>query len=57
MADISSAAVDKALLGFLNGICKRQFFGEEDITDEFLRDEVLGGMAEEGRRSHLDTLT
>ncbi|CAI8013435.1 COMM domain-containing protein 1 [Geodia barretti] len=46
MAD-TTAVVDKALLGFLNGICKRQFFGEEDISDEFLREDVLGGMAEE----------
>ena len=47
MAD-SSAAVDRALLAFLNGICKRQFFGEEDVTDEFLRQDVLGGITEDG---------
>ena len=49
---------DKALLGFLNGICKRQFFGEEDISDEFLREDVLGGMAEEGGKntSHVTLL-
>ena len=54
MAD-TTAAVDKALLGFLNGICKRQFFGEEDITDQFLREEVLGGMAEEGMEEETNT--
>ena len=47
MADAASA-VDKNLLAFLNGISKRQYFGEEDITDEFLREDILGGMAEEG---------
>ena len=47
MAD-SSAAVDRALLAFLNGICKRKFFGEEDVTDEFLRQDVLGGITEDG---------
>lgn len=47
MAD-SSGAVDKPLLAFLNGISKRQYFGEDDITDEFLREEILGNMAEEG---------
>ena len=52
MAD-TTAVVDKALLGFLNGICKRQFFGEEDISDEFLREDVLGGMAEEGVEKYL----
>ena len=49
MAD-GSAVVDKPLLAFLNGISKRQYFGEAEITDEFLREEVLGGMAEEGNR-------
>ena len=47
MAD-GAAAVDKPLLAFLNGISKRQYFGEVDITDEFLREDVLGGMGEEG---------
>ena len=47
MAD-SSAAVDKPLLAFLNGISKRHYFGEDDITDEFLREDILGGIAEEG---------
>ena len=51
MAD-GSGAVDRALLGFLNGICKRQYFGETDMTDEFLRQDVLGGMAEEGEQNY-----
>ena len=40
--------IDKSLLGFLNGICKRQYFGDVDITDDFMREDVLGGMAQEG---------
>lgn len=46
----SSAVVDKPLLAFLNGISKRQYFGETEITDEFLREDVLDGMAEEGNK-------
>ena len=48
MAEGSSAAVDKPLLAFLNGISKRLYFGEVDITDQFLREDVLGGITEEG---------
>ena len=48
MAEGSSAAVDKPLLAFLNGVSKRLYFGEVDITDQFLREEVLGGITEEG---------
>ena len=48
MAD-GAVSIDKPLLAFLNGICKRQYFGDDDITDEFLREDVLDGMAEEGR--------
>ena len=40
--------IDKPLLAFLNGISKRVYFAESDITDDFLREEVLGGMAEDG---------
>lgn len=38
---MSEVGVDKSLLAFLNGISKRVYFGEDNITDEFLRDEVL----------------
>ncbi len=40
--------VDKSLLAFLNGLAKRVYFSEADITDEFLREEVLGGIPQEG---------
>ena len=43
-----SVGIDKPLLAFLNGISKRVYFSERDITDDFLREEVLGGMAEDG---------
>ena len=42
------AEVDKSLLAFMNGLSKRVIFGESGITDEFLRNEVLGGISEEG---------
>ena len=48
MADGSGVAVDKSILAFLNGISKRLYFKEEDITDEFLREDVLGGISGEG---------
>ena len=38
---MSEVSVDKSLLAFLNGISKRLYFGEDNITNEFLRDEVL----------------
>ena len=45
-----SVAVDKSLLAFLNGLSKQLYFGETEITSDFLRTEVLGGMSEEGAR-------
>ena len=39
---MSDITVDKSLLAFLNGLSKRLYFGEKDMTDEFLRSEVLG---------------
>ena len=42
------AGVDKSLLAFFNGLSKRLYFSEQDITDEFLRCEVLGGISDEG---------
>lgn len=40
--------VDKALLAFINGLSKRVYFKQDDISDEFLRDEILGGLDNEG---------
>ena len=42
------AEVDKSLLAFLNGLSKRIIFTESGITDEFLKDEVLGGISDQG---------
>ena len=42
------AEVDKSLLAFLNGLSKRIIFAESGITDEFLKDEVLGGISDQG---------
>ena len=49
---MSEVGIDKSLLAFLNGISKRLFFGEDNITDEFLRDEVLQ-VTEEGTGSNV----
>ena len=46
----SSVEVDKTLLAFLNGLARRNFFGENQFTDEFLRDEVLGNINEDGMK-------
>ena len=48
MSEGSAGAIDKPLLAFLNGLSKRLYFSELDITDEFLMNEVLGGIASEG---------
>ena len=40
-------SVEKSLLAFLNGLSKKLYFGEQDITDDFLRNEVLG-ISDEG---------
>ena len=43
-----SVAVDKALFALLNGLAKRIYFKETEFSDEFLRNDVLGGISEEG---------
>lgn len=48
VAACTMADIDKPLLAFLNGLAKRIYFNESDITDEVLRNEVLNGMPEEG---------
>jgi len=39
-----AAAVDKKLLGLLNGIAKRYYYDETGITDEFLYQELFSEM-------------
>ena len=40
---------NKKLLAFLNGLARRKYFGD-DISDELLKEQVLGGVDEEGKR-------
>lgn len=47
------AGVDKNLLGLLNGIAKREYYGEEGITDNFLREELYEEMDETNFEAHL----
>ena len=47
------AEIDKALLGFLTGLARRKYCGEEQFTDQFLREEVLGNMKEDGKYTSL----
>eukprot|EP00112_Aurelia_sp_Birch-Aquarium-sp1_P007133 Seg1778.10 transcript_id=Seg1778.10/GoldUCD/mRNA.D3Y31 product="COMM domain-containing protein 1" protein_id=Seg1778.10/GoldUCD/D3Y31 len=47
------AGVDKNLLGLLNGIAKREYYGEEGITDDFLREELYEEMDETNFEAHL----
>lgn len=53
MTGIHSAPMDdsvnKKLLAFLNGLARRKYFGD-DISDELLKEQVLGGVDEEGKR-------
>ncbi len=48
---MSEAAVDKTLFAFLNGLAKRLYFKELEFSDEFLRNDVLGGISEEGEHA------
>ena len=41
---IMAASVDKKLLGLLNGIAKREYYGESEITDDLLHEELYSGM-------------
>ena len=52
--DEAVGSVNKKLLAFLNGLARRKFLGEE-ITDEMLRDQVLGGIGEEGALVNLSS--
>ena len=45
---MAEAVVEKSLLAFLNGLAKRLYFGQEDLTDDFLRSEILR-VSEEGK--------
>lgn len=44
-------SAEKSLLAFLNGLSKKLYFEEQDITDDFLRSEVLG-ISDEGKCTH-----
>lgn len=50
---IMAATVDKQLLGLLNGIAKREYYGECEISDEFLREELYDEMDETSFENHL----
>lgn len=41
------AAADKNVVGLLNGIARREYFGESDITDEFLHQELFPDLSAE----------
>ncbi|XP_003382677.1 PREDICTED: COMM domain-containing protein 1-like [Amphimedon queenslandica] len=41
---MSSGEIDKTLLAFLNGLSRRQYFGEDQFSDQFLREEILGNI-------------
>lgn len=45
----SGVEIDKTLLAFLNGLSRRQYFGEDQFSDEFLREEILGNIDEESK--------
>ena len=41
------AAADKNVVGLLNGIARREYFGESEITDDFLHHELFSDLSEE----------
>lgn len=52
MSSVSSleskmATADKNVVGLLNGIARREYFGETEITDEFLHQELFSDLSGE----------
>lgn len=41
------AAADKNVVGLLNGLARREYFGEAEITDEFLHQELFSDLDKE----------
>ena len=41
------AAADKNVVGLLNGLARREYFGESEITDEFLHQELFSDLEKE----------
>ena len=37
---------NKSLLGLLNGICRREYYGEKDMTDAYLKENLFPDMSE-----------
>jgi hypothetical protein len=43
----AAVAADKNVVGLLNGLARRQFFGESEITDSFLHGELFPDLSDE----------
>ncbi|XP_031550135.1 COMM domain-containing protein 1-like [Actinia tenebrosa] len=43
----AAVSADKNVVGLLNGLAKRQFFGESEITDSFLKVELFPDLTDE----------
>ncbi|EDO29045.1 predicted protein [Nematostella vectensis] len=43
----AAVSADKNVVGLLNGLARRQFFGETEITDEFLHSELYSDLSDE----------
>lgn len=48
-----AASIDKTVLALLNGIAKRDYYGDSEINEEFLREELYGEMDETSFGNHL----
>lgn len=44
---MASVSADKNVLGLLNGLARRQYFGEVEITDSFLHGELFPDLSDE----------
>lgn len=51
--DSKMAAADKNVVALLNGIARRDYFGESEITNEFLHQELFADLEEEQFQSML----
>lgn len=46
-SNMAAATADKNVVGLLNGIARREYFGESEITDEFLHQELFSDLSED----------
>lgn len=49
LCKIKMSEVDKSLLNFLNGLVRRQYFGEDKFSNDALKEQIFSDMPGEGK--------